>query len=80
MLVMVWRIFQGWKISRVSMQYDEDQAVFRLEVALANSPYDTQEEIYESTDIGDAALLRHFGIMTMDDKPIFDGFYALKLG
>lgn len=79
MLVMVWRIFQGMKISRVSMQYDEAQAVFRLEVVLHNSPYDTTAETYESTDIGDAALLRHFGIMTMDDKPIFDGFYALKL-
>ena len=80
MLVMVWRILQGWKILRVSMRYDENQAVFGLEVVLANSPYDTQEEIYESTDIGDAALLRHFGVMTMDNKPIFDGFYALKLG
>ncbi|MBT3201433.1 MAG: hypothetical protein HN350_16150 [Phycisphaerales bacterium] len=80
MLVMVWRIFQGYQISRVSMQYDEAQAVFRLEIVLHNSPYDTQEEIYESTDIGDAVLLRHFGIMTMDNKPIFDGFYALKLG
>jgi len=79
MLVMVWRIFQGQKISRVAMRYDEAQAEFRLEVTLAN-PYGTQEETYKSTDIGDAALLRHFGIMTMDDKPIFDGFYALRLG
>jgi hypothetical protein len=80
MLVMVWRILQSHKISRVSMQYNEDQAVFRLEVVLNNSPYETQEETYESTDIGDAALLRHFGILTMDNKPIFDGFYAIKLG
>ena len=79
MLVMVWRIILGQPISRVTMQYDEKQATFRLTVVLAN-PYGGQEEVYESTSIGDAALLRHFGIMTMDDKPLFDGFYALNLG
>jgi len=78
MLVMVWRILQGHRIARVSVQYDEGEATFRLEIALVNSPYDTREELYVSEDIGDAALLRHFGIMTMDEKPVFDGFYALK--
>ena len=79
MLVMVWRIIQRQAISRVTMQYDENQATFRLTVVLAN-PYGAQEDVYESTNIDDAALLRHFGIMKMDEKPVFDGFYALKLG
>jgi hypothetical protein len=36
--------------------------------------------IYESTNIRDAALLRHLGIMTINGAPVFDGFYALRSG
>jgi hypothetical protein len=76
MLVMVWRIIQGMTISRVEMSYEE-QAAFHLRVVLA-SPYGESDEVFESSNIDDASLLRHFGAMKMDDKPLFDGFYALK--
>jgi hypothetical protein len=35
-------------------------------------------EVYQSTDINDAALVRHFGITTVNDRPLFDGFFPAK--
>ncbi len=79
MLVMVWRILQGATISSVTLQYENMQS-FHLRVALT-SPYGEGEpEEYESRSVNDAGLLRHFGIMTVDGQPVFDGFYALRLG
>ncbi len=78
MLVMAWRIMQGMTVSRVDVSYQYEKH-FALRITLTD-PYGNQEEVYESRNINDAALLRHFGIMTMDGKPVFDGFYALKVG
>jgi len=77
MLVMVWRILQGLSIRDVTMAYHE-WAPFNLNVTLAR-PGGEQDslETYQTTDINDAALLRHFGIMTLGDKPLFDGFFPL---
>lgn len=79
MLIMVWRVLQGMNVAAVSMEYEAEQN-FKLRVRLA-SPDDSNEvEEYESDDIDDAAVLRHLGIMKMDEKPLFDGFYALNRG
>jgi hypothetical protein len=78
MLVMVWRIIQGMTISQIRMEYENGKS-FKLSVELT-SPYGEPSEQYDSININDAALLRHLGIMTMDNKPLFDGFYALKVG
>jgi hypothetical protein len=80
MLVMVWRVLQGLSIREVDMNYRERDS-FRLSFTLAR-PGDSgqdQLETYESTDIGDAALLRHLGVTKVGGKPLFDGFYALRL-
>lgn len=75
MLLMVWCILEGWSIQKVQMEYIIQNA-FQLQVTLQSK---CGEAVFESASINDAALLRHFGIMTMDGMPIFDGFYALKL-
>jgi hypothetical protein len=79
MLVMVWRILQGLSIREVEMTYREQEA-FRLTVILAGQG-DGQEvlEVYRSQDINDAALVRHFGIATISGRPLFDGFYPLRV-
>jgi hypothetical protein len=80
MLVMVWRVLQGLSISEVVMNYRERES-FRLGFTLtcpAESGKD-QLETYESTDISDAALVRHLGAAKVGGKPLFDGFYALRL-
>jgi hypothetical protein len=77
-LVMVWRILQGMGVARIEMEY-QTGLHFRLHVWLS-SPYEGGEpEVYESKDIDDAVILRHMGIMKMDDRPVFDGFYAVNL-
>jgi len=73
MLLMAWRVLQGMEIERVELNYILSQR-FAIRVTL-RSPYGDEPEIYTSDDIDDAALIRHFGIMKMDEKPVFDGFY-----
>ena len=76
MLVMAWRLLQGAEVAEVELQY-QLQKRFGLRVKVT-SPEGQPEEIYESSDIDDAAVFRHFGILKMDDHPVFDGFYALQ--
>lgn len=78
MLVMVWRILQGLSIREVAMDYREQES-FGLVVILAR-PGEGQDvlEEYRSSDINDAALVRHFGITTVDGRPLFDGFYRTR--
>ena len=76
MLVMVWRILHGDLIQSIEMKYAQ-KSEFRLDVTLED-PESGQTSRYQSLDIDDAALVRHFGIMKMSDLPLFDGFYALR--
>ena len=78
MLVMVWRILQGLAIHKVTMNYCEQES-FSLVVCLTRhgEEIDAPEE-YQSSDINDAALVRHFGITTVDRRPLFDGFFAMR--
>jgi hypothetical protein len=78
MLVMVWRVLQGIEISEIQMEYREN-APFRLRIRLSSSN-DDRPELYESSDIDDAAVLRHLGTMKLGDNGLFDGFYALDRG
>jgi len=79
MLVMVWRVLQGMEIDQLVMEYNRAEKRFFLRIELV-SPYGEPTEAYESDEINDAALVRHFGIMKMDGRPIMDGFYALRMG
>jgi hypothetical protein len=77
-LVMVWRILQGMNIGGLMVAYQSEKS-FRMEVRL-KSPYEAAEdEVYHSEDIDDAVVLRHLGMMKMDNQPIFDGFYPLNV-
>ncbi len=76
MLVMIWRVLQGMRVQALDMTYRE-QATFRL-CCVLNSPYEDKPEVYESSDIVDAMLLRHLGIIEMDKGPVFEGFYPVR--
>jgi hypothetical protein len=78
MLLMVWRILQGRSIREVTLNYRELET-FRLSVTLGVAGAEA-EETYNTENIGDAALLRNFGIATVDGRPLFDGFYAYRKG
>ncbi len=73
---MVWRILQGLSIREVAMSYREQEA-FNLVVTLA-LPEGNEQETYRTDNIHDAALLRHFGIFTINGHPLFDGFIPMR--
>jgi hypothetical protein len=77
MLVLAWRLLQGAAIESLSVVY-QDRRQFRLHVQLSPA-VDHKPDVYESTDIVDATLLRHLGITKVNGQPLFDGFYALRL-
>jgi hypothetical protein len=77
MLLMVWRIIQGMEIKNVQLSYQRKR-LFRVQVIL-ESPYGEEDAPYESDRIQDFALFRHVGIMEMDNAPILDGFYPLRV-
>jgi hypothetical protein len=78
LLVMVWRItIQGLEIESVQMDYYA-RTSFSLRVKL-RSPALPDPEIYESDDIADAKLIRHFGTLKSQGRPLFSGFYPLRL-
>ena len=77
MLLMVWRVLQGMEIHRIELGYVR-QHEFRLQVEL-ESPYGDAPETYTSNKVQDFALLRHIGVHEIGGRPVFDGFYALKV-
>jgi hypothetical protein len=80
MLVMVWRVLQGLSIREVTMNYRALDS-FRLKFTLARCIDNSKDQLetYESTDISDAALLRHLGVTKVGGRPLLDGFYPLRL-
>lgn len=74
MLVMVWRIIHGDDIKSIVMSYHENQS-FQLHVQLAE-PGNGQISLYDSDKINDARLLRHLGIVEINNIPVFAGFFA----
>jgi hypothetical protein len=79
MLVMVWRILHGMSVAAISMEYEAERK-FSLSVRLCSSDDDRQPEEYSTSEIYDAIVLRHLGVMKTNGRPLFDGFYALNLG
>lgn len=75
-LLMAWRVIQGMEIKSVSLNYQRQES-FEMRITL-QSPYGADEESYESDRIQDFAVFRHVGTMEVGDRPVFDGFYALR--
>lgn len=77
MLLMVWRVIQGMEIKRIELTYERQQS-YALSVVL-ESPYGVEDEPYRSTNVNDFSLLRHIGILEVSGRPVFDGFYPLRV-
>ncbi len=77
MLVMVWRILEGFSIQEIKMNYQK-RCIFEFVVVLSRPESQTEpQETYRSTTIFDARLLRHFGTATAAGQPSFNGFFPL---
>ena len=77
-LYAAWRILQGMELDSIDLRHNR-LADFLLVVRL-RSPHDEggKVEEYASDDINDIVFVRHLGKSTIDRKPLFDGFYALR--
>jgi hypothetical protein len=64
------------EIKGVELKYHR-QETFALEVTL-QSPYGDQDEVYQTEKIQDFSVFRHIGTMEISNRPVFDGFYALR--
>jgi hypothetical protein len=77
MLLMAWRIIQGMNVKEIQVAYLR-KSKFEVTVVL-ESPYGVSDDPYISSTIHDFTLLRHFGIIEISGRPVFEGFYALRL-
>jgi hypothetical protein len=78
MLLMAWRAIRGAEIRDVRLDFRRSRSCDFV-VVLRDAEADGRDEIYESDNIEDAALLRHFGIARIDGRPVFDGFWPLRI-
>ncbi len=74
MRVMVLRMTEGATVLELDYRYVARDSSF-LRVRILGK--DGQTDTFESDDLWDAEVLRHFGMMKMHGKPILDGYYAL---
>jgi hypothetical protein len=84
-ILMAWRIMRGMEISKVEMRYRLGKS-FSLEVWLSSPRTGAisdrsaipklSKECYKSTDFSDVAALQRFGILKIDNKPLFNGYHA----
>ncbi len=77
MLLMAWRLIQGQEIKQFEILY-QYQNKFKIRVVIGSE--DAQvNEVYETTRIQDFSIFRHIGILEVDGKPVFEGFYPLRV-
>lgn len=77
MLLMAWRIIQGMEIKEFHIDHRRQES-FEMTVVLV-SPNGDQDPPYRSTNARDLALFRHIISLEVSGRPVFDGFYALRL-
>jgi hypothetical protein len=77
MLLMAWRILQGMEVKDVQISYRR-QEIFSMTVIL-ESPDGEEDAPYSSENIQDFTLFRHIGISTIGGRPVFEGFYGLRV-
>jgi hypothetical protein len=77
MLVAAWRIiFDGLTIQSCNLEYERLNR-FAFQLVLATP--DGSQEVYASDDIRDALFLRHLPSVMFGGKPLFQGFFALRI-
>lgn len=75
MIVGAWRMIQGMQLQSLELIF-ENASSFALKVSL-NSPYG-ETEVYSTNDIDDMNFVRHLMKSKSGDRPIINGFFALR--
>jgi len=75
LIAAAWRIIQGMQVEQIEMQFEYGKS-FALRISLL-SPYGENED-YSTSDIDDMNFLRHLIKSNSDNRPIINGFFALR--
>lgn len=75
MLAAAWRVIQGMQIESLQMRFRHAES-FSLALTL-RSPYGETEN-YSTSDIDDMTFVRHLMKSKSDNRPIINGFFALR--
>ena len=75
MIAAAWRVIQGMQVEKIEMQFEYGKS-FALRISLL-SPYGEIED-YSTSDIVDMNFLRHLIKSKSDNRPIINGFFALR--
>jgi hypothetical protein len=79
MLVMAWQMIQGAVVNSLDVEYELDSR-FLLRIELSANDDDTECGLYETNNVRDLKLIRHFSMTEVDDRrPRIDGFLPLRL-
>ena len=74
---MVYCLLDGAELVELQFAYKRKRSV-RLHAVVELA--DGHMEPFESHDLWDAEVLRHFGLMKMGDRPVIHGYYAFRGG
>lgn len=75
MMAAAWRMIQGMQVQALEMAFKNAES-FSLTVSL-KSPY-AETEQYSTADIDDMTFVRHLMKSKSGDRPIINGFFALR--
>ncbi len=75
MIAAAWRMLQGMQLESLELKFDFAKS-FAMQ-ALLKSPYG-HPETYFTTDIDDMNFVRHLMKSKSGDRPIINGFFALR--
>jgi hypothetical protein len=76
-LLMVWRVLEGWLMTDVQVSY-RARDHFEVSVVL-ESPEGATSPPYRSSNVFDFDVFRHVLLMEVDGRPQFDGFAPLRI-
>lgn len=76
MRTMIFCLLDGAHIKAVRFEYERKQHT-RLEVDVGSDNTGVRV-CFQSDDLWDAEVLRHFGLFKMSGKPVIDGYYAFR--
>lgn len=75
MITAAWRMIQGMQLASMDLKFESAKA-FLLQVSLS-SP-NGEHEAYSTEDIDDMNFVRHLMKSKSGDRPIINGFFALR--
>jgi hypothetical protein len=79
LLVMISKIMMGWWTREVSVDYVQFKHI-KMRFVIGPAEDESVSETYETEDLHDFNVFRHFGMLFMEGKgPVLDGYYPLRV-